>query len=318
MVTMRKLMRELKTTIKTFFLLIGIIVMIIIIIQKIVPISLRRMIQMLLQSNSHQVIDWNVQNVDLLTMEEIIKYLAWTNSTACSLTHDFGGNVVFTVGLDGQKAVCLDPLVRPERSSGGWPVVTTKFTECLVYSFGINNDWTFDEAMEAFGCRVYAFDPSMNATNHNHTSKIHFYNLGLGDRDETWRAPKTTKNWKMKSLDSIYYNLLKHEGKIIDYLKIDIEFSEWIVLPQILASGLMDRVRQLGVEIHFLRDDDTLDEIRQRVKILKSLEDYGLVRFDSKTNPLSLDWKVIDGADWLGYNAYEIFWYNSKLFRKSQ
>ena len=310
-IIIRTILLKTKTQRIVKILLIGIIAIIIMLqLLSLLPTALPTINEV--RTNSQQ------KEIDALPMEDIIKYLAWTNSTACSLTHDFGGNVVFTVGLDGQKAVCLDPLVRPERSSGGWPVVTTKFTECLVYSFGINNDWTFDEAMEAFGCRVYAFDPSMNATNHNHTSKIHFYNLGLGDRDETWRAPKTTKNWKMKSLDSIYYNLLKHEGKIIDYLKIDIEFSEWIVLPQILASDLMDRVRQLGVEIHFLRDDDTLDEIRQRVKILKSLEDYGLVRFDSKTNPLSLDWKVIDGADWLGYNAYEIFWYNSKLVRNLQ
>ena len=56
----------------------------------------------------------------------------------------------------------MDPSVRPEKES-----------ECLVYSFGISNDWTFDEAMEQMGCRVvYAFDPSMNVDNHDHSSKI--------------------------------------------------------------------------------------------------------------------------------------------------
>ncbi|KAI9562582.1 hypothetical protein GHT06_010037 [Daphnia sinensis] len=263
-------------------------------------------------------IDWKFHRVDELTMEQIITYVEWANSSSCRLSHDFGGNVIFTAGVDGQKAVCLDPAVRPERASGAWPPVTKKkFNECLVYSFGIKNEWSFDEAMEALGCRVYAFDPSMNRTRHDHTSKIHFYDLGLSDRDEQ-RVDDQEKNWTMKSLDSIYHNLLGHQGKIIDYLKIDIERDEWIVLPQILSSGMMDRVRQMGVEIHLLSPtgNNTLDEIRQNIKTLKSLEDYGLVRFDSKFNPWSNDLKIIDNVEWWGYDAYELVWYNSKLARK--
>ena len=138
------------------------------------------------------------------------------------------------MGVDGQKAVCLDPTIRPEKASGGWPPVTDKESECLVYSFGINNDWTFDEAMQSFGCRVYAFDPSMDLGNHNRTPKIHFYNVGLGDRDQirlNERDPSNKSKWTMKSLDSIYLNLLGHEGKIIDYLKVrwPIHF-DWITI----------------------------------------------------------------------------------------
>lgn len=267
-------------------------------------------------------IDWTLHRVDELTMEQIITYVEWSNSSSCRLSHDFGGNVIFTAGVDGQKAVCLDPAVRPERASGAWPPVTKKkFNECLVYSFGIKNEWSFDEAMEALGCRVYAFDPSMNRTRHDHTSKIHFYDLGLSDRDEQRLDDKDVKkNWTMKSLDSIYRNLLGHGGKIIDYLKIDIERDEWIVLPQILSSGMMDHVRQMGVEIHLLSPtgNNTLDGIRQNIKILKSLEDYGLVRFDSKFNLWSNDLKIIDNAEWWGYDAYELVWYNSKLARTAR
>lgn len=247
----------------------------------------------------HNPIDWSVDRVEDLTLDQIIEYVEWTNSTSCRLTHDFGGHV-HKEGVNGQKAVCLDPLVRPEKDS-----------ECLVYSFGINNDWTFDEAIEQMGCRVYAFDPSMNVENHDHKAKIHFYNLGLGDRDERWNKD-SNMNWTMKSLDSIYHNLLQHDGRIIDYLKIDIQHSEWIVLPQILSSGMMDRVRQLALDVH-LPERGGLDEFRRRVGILKSLEDYGLVRFDSKFNPWSLKWNV--AIDWEGYNAYEIVWYNSRIHR---
>ena len=96
-------------------------------------------------------IDWNVHRVQDLTLQQIIDYVEWTNSSSCRLAHHLGGHA-HVDGVDGQKAVCMDPSVRPERES-----------ECLVYSFGISNDWTFDEAMEQMGCRIYAFDPSMNA-----------------------------------------------------------------------------------------------------------------------------------------------------------
>lgn len=114
-------------------------------------------------------------------------------------------------------------------------------------------------------------------------------------------------------MDTIYRQL-GHEGRIIDYLKIDIEHSEWVALPQILSSGMMDRVRQLAVEIH-LPEQGELEEFRRRVAVLKSLEDYGLVRFDSKYNPWSLEWNV--EVDYEGFMAYELAWWNSKLRRPS-
>ncbi len=252
------------------------------------------------QKNCHEPIDWRVQHVEDLTLEQMIQYMEWTNSTSCRLTHYIGGQI-HPRGVDGQKAVCMDPLIRPEGNS-----------ECLVYSFGIGNDWTFDEAAELMGCRIYAFDPTINEKIHDHSSRIHFYPYGLGDRNERWTSQNPNANWTMKSLESIYYNMLKHEDKVIDYLKIDIDHSEWIVLPQILSSGMMDRVRQLGLEVH-LPEQGGLEEFRNRIRILKSLEDYGLVRFDSKYNPSSLDWNP--DIDWDGYTAYKISWFNSRLKR---
>jgi hypothetical protein len=266
--------------------------------------------------NSADSLDWFAKNVNDYTLENIIHYLEWTNSTSCRLSQDFGGSVIYRVGLDGQKAVCLDQTVRPVSASDVWPIkVEEELGECLVYSFGINNDWTFDEAMESFGCRVYAFDPSMNLSNHDHSTKIHFYNIGLSDR--YLHSSTTRNNWSMESLDSIYQNLLGHKGRIIDYIKIDIESDEWIVLPQILSSGMVDKVRQLGVEIHIApSENNLLRDLQERVKVLKSLEDYGFVRFDSKLNPISYTLNYIDNTDWFGYNSFEIAWFNSKHIRK--
>lgn len=72
--------------------------------------------------------------------------MEWSNSSSCRLSNDFGGAMAL-FGIDGQKAVCLDTEVRPIKG------------KCLVYSFGVNNEWSFEDTMDEYGCEVYAFDP---------------------------------------------------------------------------------------------------------------------------------------------------------------
>ena len=43
--------------------------------------------------------------------------------------------------VDGDKFVCLDPLLSKE--------------SCLVYSFGVANDWTFEDQMDDLGALRY-------------------------------------------------------------------------------------------------------------------------------------------------------------------
>jgi hypothetical protein len=272
-------------------------------------------------STAYPFVDWTQVNMDTLTGEQLTDYLSWSNSGACNLVQDFGG-VMISVdrvpAIDGQKAVCLDrPHLAP--SLGG----------CVVYSFGINNEWSFDETMEKYGCQVYAFDPSMNVSDHHRSEWIHFYRIALDSVDsEVWNGRPGIKS---RTLESIYKMLNSGHGDgndgIIDYLKIDVETAEWRVLPQIVESGMMDKVKQLSVEIHLPNGSDdenedrnfSLDEYRKLAGILQSLEKYGLVRFDSKRNPWSVGVGKASGL--LGDDApfaYEIAWFNGKLLTSNQ
>ena len=220
-------------------------------------------------SQKKEEFDWKNFDSNTLSARKIIDYLYWTNSSSCRLAHDFGGRLAWNPSaFDGQKSVCLDPPVRPEAEN------------CIVYSFGINNDWSFDDIMEKYGCEIFSFDPSMNISDHDRSERVHFYKIGLGDKDYT-----SDKGWKIKSLSSIYKMLLhRHGEETIDYLKMDIESSEWLVLPQIIKSKMLNKVRQLGVEFHF-ETTGNLKQYQTLVGIIKSIEDAGMIRFSSKYNP---------------------------------
>lgn len=241
--------------------------------------------------------DFNTNvTIRALSAREILDYFLWTNHTSCRLSHDFGGLMMKNPpGLDGQKSVCLDPTVAP-RTPG-----------CIVYSFGINNEWSFDEAMEKYGCQVFAFDPSMQQEDHDHTSNIHFFNLALDSQDSAK---------KNRSLSTIYNKDLsgRHGRRLIDYLKIDVEFAEWHILPQVLQSGMLNKVRQLAVEFHF-SPKDTIDVLRDKVAVLRSLENYGLVRFNSRYNPWFYGPCFCQEDEFVSC-GFEITWYNNKLRRR--
>ncbi|XP_046450333.1 probable methyltransferase-like protein 24 [Daphnia pulex] len=253
---------------------------------------------------SVSVADWQKTDVQTLSKQQIHDYLLWTNQSSCQISQSFGGFLVSSangllVSFDGQKAVCLDQAVAPPPN------------KCLVYSFGINNDWSFDEAMELYGCQIFSFDPSMNVSNHNRTEAIHFYQMALDDVDkDEWNKSKSIPSRTLASIYDMLNSLHGGDSSVIDYLKIDVETTEWRVLPQIIESGMMDKVRQLAVEIH-LDCDKSIRHCRQQAGILQSLEGYGMVRFDSKPNMYS---KSIMNNDSV-FNSYEIAWYNNRLVR---
>ena len=48
---------------------------------------------------------------------------------------------------------------------GGWVVcdddlVNRSAERCVVYSYGLGADWSFDKALEGIGCEIHGFDPS--------------------------------------------------------------------------------------------------------------------------------------------------------------
>ena len=95
--------------------------------------------------------------------------------------------------VDGDKFICMDNIM-------------TEKSPCIIYSFGVNHDWTFEDHMDTEGCTIYAYDHTIDAPAER-GQNIKFFKLGLG----------TEQN--MKTLDKIIEDN-GHSGTIIEYLKV--------------------------------------------------------------------------------------------------
>ena len=144
---------------------------------------------------------------------------------------------------DGERYLCMDNFYKdiPEQ-------------KCVIYSFGIADDFTFEREMGSLGCIVHAYDPTVNLTSYP-AKNVHFKKLGLGHLKGKMKMTINYDNNRLSEplptttlKDAIVSN--GDLGKEITYLKIDIESSEIKAIPEWIKSGVLKNVRQIGIELH--------------------------------------------------------------------
>ena len=165
---------------------------------------------------------------------------------------------------------CDESKLWGRKDAGGWYLcdVIDKYDKCIVYSYGLGADWSFDNAAEASGCEVHGFDPSIllwqkgmhgpeyskfdYASEYPSRKKV-FHNWGLGVLERAIYPPGTIPQewpglgdpafsqtnsapWEMKSIATTMKDL-GHSH--ISILKIDVEGAEWGALTALLENKKM-------------------------------------------------------------------------------
>ena len=163
--------------------------------------------------------------------------------TVCEKSVKIGGEWLTYCGfLDGDKYVCFDKLQK-NLDNG----------DCLVYSFGIADDWSFEDLMAGLGCEVRAFDPTIDAPE-KRGDKISFKKLGLSHF-----TGKTTVKMNQAGNKAVKAEVVTlkdaiaafgDEGREIAYLKVDVEGSELKAIPDWVDDGSLSHVTQIGMELH--------------------------------------------------------------------
>ncbi|XP_060071264.1 uncharacterized protein LOC132551174 [Ylistrum balloti] len=184
-------------------------------------------------------------------------------------------------------------------AKNGWDVCVDQLysptVPCLVYSFGSADDWPFDNAMaNHFGCEVHSFDPRYQNTkihdndtsdlmpSNNRAGAVRYHSVAVWDKDTRIRRPDG-QTWTALTLKSIKRKL-RHLNRQIDVLRIDIDSSEWKVLPSLISTGLLREVKQLFLELHGDVDDGA-DQYLERLLVLRNLHDIGFRSFWAQAKP---------------------------------
>ena len=179
--------------------------------------------------------------------------------TVCKEKHRFGGSYRSSCHyVDGGKYVCMDELIYDIANN-----------ECVIFSFGIADDWNFEDMMDNLGCTVFAFDPTVDFPSKRGRS-ITFEKLGVAAKKDQAKLMDTLGNILKK-----YH----YENTKISYLKMDIEYSELTGLPQWLSDGALKHVQQIAAEIH-LNGTGTTIEFLKTMQRLYFEGDYRLISYE--------------------------------------
>ena len=164
---------------------------------------------------------------------------------------------------DGSKFVCMDELLLDIENG-----------ECLIYSFGVAEDWTFEDIMDELGCEVYAFDGSVDFPERR-GQNIHFEKVWVSFEDVN--KPNQPIEKSLPTLLAKY----GHTKRKISYLKMDIEGNERRGLPHWLHDGALDNVQQIGLEFHLDNDIVKTNSFIQALRYLYLKGHYRLISYEA-------------------------------------
>ena len=191
-------------------------------------------------------------------------------------------------------------------SYGGWAILKDSLrADSVVYSFGLGRDVSFDMSLiRKYGCRVFGFDPtpkSIEWVRHEashpnfqtqpvalakENGKLRMYQPQAGTADEVSASAAVTNIAHRDYFDADCRNLetllQSHTQGRCDYLKLDIEGSEYEVLEQAVENKSLANVGQLAVEFHHWMIDRGCSATKRVVEMLR--RDGYRIAWISRTN----------------------------------
>ena len=160
----------------------------------------------------------------------------------------------------------------------------------IVYSFGVGCSLSWDrEMIRHFGVTVHGFDPTPDTVEWARTTqlpeKFHFHPIGIGDHDGALKLypppTKRTVHWSSinraraaegDAIEVPVKRLATIAGELghdrVDVLKLDVDGSEYKVLPDVLACGLP--INQIILEFHHNFRGVSFDDTLQAIESLRA------------------------------------------------
>jgi FkbM family methyltransferase len=189
---------------------------------------------------------------------------------------------------------------------GGFFINPSINSNSIIYSMGIGEDLSFDlELIQTYKCEVFGFDPTPKSIEwvkkQSLPKKFIFFDYGINDETgkEYFYLPKNKlhvsgsvlNNSNVDEINKIevdmkkFIDIVKELGhKRIDVLKMDIEGSEYKVLPDVLKSKI--EIQQILVEVHHRFTKNGKEKTYELIELLKN-NDYKLFGISDSQEELS-------------------------------
>ncbi|KAL7639585.1 UNVERIFIED_CONTAM: hypothetical protein RMT77_010086 [Armadillidium vulgare] len=187
-------------------------------------------------------------------VESFFHYIMNPDNDYCYSWLEFGGEKIIIATQEEKN--CMDEIRKTKLICFNQEYNMTK-DPCLVYSFTKDADQQFERDMHMFSCYVHVFD-SKQINEAEHVKRTEFwmehawdisefpYDKPIFDKENSYNEGGIIRR---RSLDYIVHTL-KHEKKVINYIKSDHEGREWILLKNIIMHSDIVDVHQIGIRIH--------------------------------------------------------------------
>lgn len=141
--------------------------------------------------------------------------------------------------------VCSNPqYVRVGKAFDGGYIMYDDFSSVdVAYSFGINDDVSWDLDIAKRGINIYMYDHTINCLPMKN-DHFHYFKIGI--------CGNKTKKDDLKTLPELL-RINGHENKLNMILKIDVEGAEWEFLSE-LPSDILKHFKQIILELHNLNN----------------------------------------------------------------
>jgi len=183
------------------------------------------------------------------------------------------------------------------------PHLLRSASPCVIYSFGVGWDTTFEIAMLRMApqCRVRVFDPTTTAEKFwqmvraqtpegqspPESPALTFEQVGLAGKSmEDYREGMLWNGKESIRVKTLQDLMAQHGDDRLTILKVDVEGSEWTALHQASAVGSLAHVDQLLLEVHMRGcEAGYVDHGRSKLSsLMDALESSGLRAFSNVPN----------------------------------